>query len=60
MGLFVVTVQDTVIQVREYVTRAISKNEAEMNVEHGHFMYESVPTTVDTLESEIKTIEEIK
>ena len=56
---FLVTMEDTVVQVREYVVRADSADQARANVQAGQFMFESKPTTVETVESHIQSAEEI-
>lgn len=54
---FVVTVEDTVIQVTTYIVRAKDTGQAHSLVAEGIYAFESEREIVDTINSEIKTIE---
>lgn len=55
-NLYVVTVEDTVVQQRDYVVIAVDRGEAESKVAAGLFLSESEPTTFDTKQSSVKDI----
>jgi hypothetical protein len=54
---FVVTVEDTVIQITTYIVRADNEGHAHSLVAEGIYAFESEREIVDTIHSEIKTIE---
>lgn len=56
---YVVSVEDHVIQITSYIVRADSKEKACDLVANGIYAFESDVETVDTVSSEIKTVEEI-
>jgi hypothetical protein len=57
---YVVTVEDTVIQVTCYVVRATGLNNASALVAQGIYAFASEAETVDTISSQIKSVEGIK
>jgi hypothetical protein len=57
--IFIVAAQDTVLQGREYIVIADDPDKAVQLVSTGHFVSESGPTTLDTLDSEIVAVDEI-
>ena len=57
---YILTVEDTVTQVRDYVVFAKDDEDAKVRVSRGEFVNESEATTVDTLSSEVKSIMELK
>lgn len=59
MPYYLVTSEDTIIQVRDYLVKADSEDEAKVFVSKGVYITESKPETVDTLNSWIPTVEEI-
>lgn len=56
---YVVTVEDQVIQITNYIVRAESLENARALVAQGIYAFESEREVVDTIESEIKTVEKI-
>jgi len=59
MKIFMVVAQDTILQGREYVVIADNPDKAVRLVAQGHFISESAPTTLDTVDSEIVSVDEI-
>ena len=56
---YVVTVEDHVVQVTNYIVRAEDIDHARRLVAEGIYAFESEREVVDTIESEIKTVEAI-
>lgn len=56
---YLVSVEDTVIQVTTYLVRADSQAHAKTLVEQGMFAFESEREVIDTIESSVKSIEEV-
>lgn len=56
---YVVAVEDKVIQVTTYIVRAENIANARQLVSEGIYAFESESEVVDTLSSEIKSVEEI-
>lgn len=56
---YIVIVQDQEISVREYVTIALSEEDAVKNIENGMYIIESEPTVVDNLRSEAVRVERL-
>jgi hypothetical protein len=56
---YVVTVEDIVIQVTNYIVRATDASHARSLVTQGIYAFESEREVVDTVSSEIKTVEEV-
>lgn len=54
---FVVTVEDTVIQLTTYIVRADDSDHARRLVAEGIYAFESEQEVVDTIHTEIKTVE---
>ena len=59
MKLFVVTMEDTIVQIRDYVVLADDQAHAENKIEHGEFLNEGTPETIGTMQSGFKAIVEI-
>lgn len=59
-SFFIVSVEDQVIQITNYIVRAESAEKACDFVAQGQYAFESEIEVVDTVSSEIKTVEEIK
>ena len=57
---YLVTVEDKVIQLTTYIVRATDENNARQLVASGMYAFESEREVVDTIESEIKTVEGMK
>lgn len=57
--LYLVVMQDQIIQTREYVVIADDEQKAAELVAQGHFIAESEPSTMETLESQVVSVEEI-
>jgi len=57
--LFLVTKEDTIVQVSTYLVRAYDEEMARSFVDSGMFIEESAPTTLETLESHTRSVEEI-
>jgi len=57
---YVVNVEDLVIQVTSYIVKAIDADHAEKLVIEGQYAFESEIETVDNVESQIKSVEELK
>ena len=57
--VFIVVLQDRVVQIREYVVIANNEDHAAELVQQGHFISESASSTVDTEESVIVKVEEV-
>lgn len=57
---FVVSVEDTVVQLTTYLVRANDSEHARALMEKGMFAFESDQETIDTIESEIKSVEELQ
>lgn len=58
-GLYIVAKQDTVVQMREYLVRARSKEHAQKCVDQGLFLCETEAETMDTLASKTTACEQI-
>jgi hypothetical protein len=58
-SIYLVVVQDTVVQVTGYLVRAESKEFAEATVEAGMYIEETAAEVVDTLESTVVDIVQI-
>jgi predicted nucleic acid-binding protein len=56
---YVVTVEDQVIQITSYIVRAEDIDHAQRLVTEGIYAFESECEVVDTVSSEIKSVEEI-
>lgn len=56
---YVVTVEDQVIQLTSYIVRAENIDHARSLVAQGIYAFESESEVVDTISSEIKTVEGI-
>ena len=56
---YVVSVEDHVIQITNYIVRAESKDQACDLVANGVYAFESEMEIVDTINSEIKSVEVI-
>lgn len=56
---YVVTVEDTVVQVTNYIVRAKDVLHARGLVTQGIYAFESEREVVDTINSEVKSVEEI-
>lgn len=59
MPFFIVTKQDTVIQLTDYVVQAEDLRHAEKLVDNGCFISESITETIDTVESQTKSVVEL-
>ena len=59
-SFYIVTVEDHVIQITNYIVRAENEEKACDFVANGKYAFESEVEVVDTIESTIKTVEEIK
>lgn len=59
-GFFIVTVQDQVIQITDYIVRAKDIEEAKKFVYDGIFAFESSSEVIDTIESSVKSVEAMK
>lgn len=59
-NFFIVSVEDQVIQITNYIVRAEDAEKACDLVANGMYAFESEVEIVDTIASEIKTVEEIK
>jgi hypothetical protein len=57
--LFLVNVQDTVIQMNAYLVRAHDSEQAKDLVTSGMFIEEMKPEIMDTLDSQITAVEEL-
>ena len=57
--VYIVVVQDLVVQSREYVVVGISRENAVDLVKNGHFIVESGPSTMDTVKTQIVSVEEL-
>lgn len=57
---FLVEIQDEVVQLTTYVVRANNSEMARDLVTQGRYLFESAIEIMDTLNSEIKKVEEIK
>ena len=55
-----VNVEDLVIQVTSYIVKALDAEHAEKLVIEGQYAFESEIETVDNVESQIKSVEELK
>ena len=53
---YILTVEDTITQVRDYVVFAKDDTDARERILRGEFVSESEATTTDTLRSEVKSI----
>ena len=56
---YVVIVEDHIVQVREYIVLAEDGPDAEELVQKGEFFFESEPTTVETIGSEVVRCENL-
>ena len=54
---FLVTVEDHVIQLTTYIVRADDYDHAKLLVTNGVYAFESEREVVETIQSEIKTVE---
>lgn len=45
--IFIITMEDTVIQIRDYVVKAPNLEQAQANVASGIFLNEGTPETID-------------
>jgi hypothetical protein len=59
MKLFIVTMEDTITQIRDYAVLAEDQSHAENKIEHGEFLNEGAPETTGTTDSQFKAIVEI-
>lgn len=57
---FVVCVEDTVVQLTTYLVRANDSEHARALMEKGMFAFESDQETVDTIDTQIKSVEELQ
>lgn len=58
-SFFTVTIEDQVIQITNYIVRADTEQQARELVAKGMYAFESEREVVDTISSEIKTVEEV-
>lgn len=58
--VFIVEVEDEVVQVTHYVVRATDKEHAEKLVSQGFYILESAADNVDVISSTVKNVEEIE
>lgn len=56
-NFYLVTVEDKVIQLTTYIVKASDADNARQLIASGMYAFESEREIVDTLESEIKTVE---
>lgn len=56
---YIITVEDQVIQITNYIVLADSEQQARQLVAKGVYAFESEREIVDTISSEIKTVEEV-
>ncbi len=56
---YIITVEDQVIQITNYIVLANSEQQARELVANGIYAFESEREIVDTISSEIKTVEEV-
>lgn len=59
MDTYIVSVQDTVIQGRDYVVIAMSPENAFDLVKNGHYLVESSATTLDFIETSVVRTEKL-
>ena len=59
-SFYIVTVEDHVVQLTCYIVKAENEQNACDLIANGVYAFESEVEVVDTLTSEIKTVEEIK
>ena len=57
---YVVNVEDVVVQITSYVVKALDAEHAAKLIAEGVFAFESEIETIDNVESEIKSVEELK
>lgn len=60
MGLYIVTKQDTVVQVTSYIVRARDQQHAERLVNDGQYIEETKPETVDHVDTDLVSVEELE
>jgi hypothetical protein len=58
--LYVVNVEDVVVQSTTYIVKALDKEHAAKLIAEGMFVFESEIEVIDNIESEIKSVEEFK
>jgi hypothetical protein len=58
--LYVVNVEDVVVQSTTYIVKALDKEHAAKLISEGMFAFESEIEVIDNIESEIKSVEELK
>lgn len=56
---FIVTVEDHVIQITNYVVKAKDEKSARSYINKGMYAFESEVEVVDTISSEVKNVEEL-
>lgn len=59
MNVFLVVVQDTIIQSREYAIIAKDATDAKNKLAEGRFLTESEATTMDTLKTMVVSAEKV-
>lgn len=59
MPFFIVTKEDTVVQLTDYVVQAEDIRQAEKFVDDGRFISESLTETIDTIQSKTKSVVEL-
>ena len=59
LGIFLVVVQDTILQSREYAVIAKDAADAKTKIARGLFLTESEASTMDTLRSEVLSAERV-
>lgn len=57
--VYVLTVQDTIVQIRDYAVLATSEDDAKRRIAEGYFLTEGTPETIDTLKTEFKAIAKV-
>ena len=58
--LYVVNVEDVVVQSTTYIVKALDAEHAAKLISEGMFAFESEIEVIDNIESEIKSVEELK
>jgi len=59
LGIFLVVVQDTILQSREYAVIAKNEEDAHKKIAGGFFLTESEACTMDTINSKVVSAERI-